>query len=614
MPGLLALRLLRVPKVQRVLTVLRMLGVLVVLAAAAAAQAPARTGAIAGQVVDATTGKPVSAAVVSISGPGISMRVIPSSGSSRPTPTVLPILTGADGRFVFRDLAAGTFTISAAKNGYSDAPAGRRAGQTVALTDGHRADVAVRLWKNAVIAGSVIDEAGEPVVGVQVRALARSVNGGRVRYGSNSGTTTTDDRGMYRFSNLLPGEYLVAASAPVIGVKISTFEDIARTGRTTGALAGMVSPTGITGLQVGDAYLGLGRGTAIPPQPVRGRVLIYPPTFHPAALSHRQAMPIALAPGEERSGIDVQLQPVPTARVSGTLTSPSGPASMAGLRLIPVGGDDIALEGWAPMTGADAAGAFVFPAVVPGQYLLRSSVSTPPNDLVWIDLPISVAGSDLDGIAAMLRPALAISGRVEFEGAAARPERAQIPVRLELADGTPGTFPPAAQVNAASPSFTLKGYAAGRYLVQISGSPPGWMFKSAMLNGVDVSETPFEFSSNLADLVVTFTDRWTGLGGTVQSAAPDRAIVAVFPADAQRWVDYGSSPRRLKSARPTAQGKFGISSLPPGDYYAVAVPEDQAGDWRDPATLDALARIATRVSIADGEYKTIDLALRQVKR
>jgi protocatechuate 3,4-dioxygenase beta subunit len=582
------------------------------------AQAP-RNATIAGQVVDATTGKPVSAAVVSISGPGISMRVTPS-GSGRPAPTVLPILTGADGRFVFRDLAAGTFTISATKSGYSNAPASRSAGQSVAVTDSQReVSVAVRLWKNAVISGTVLDEAGEAVAGVQVRALGRAMSGGRIRYASSTAVGITDDRGVYRFSNLLPGDYLVVASSPAIGMRISAMEDVARTGRSSGELGvelqrfGPVASQGA--IAVGDAIVITGRGAAIPPQP-RDRprsVHIYPPTFHPSTQSPRQASAVSVAPGEERTGIDVQLQPTPTVRVSGSLTSPQGPASMASLRLIPASGDEFAIDGFAAVTGTDAAGAFTFPAVVPGQYLLRSSTRS-GTDVHWVDMPISVPETDLDGVATVLRPGLSISGRVEFEGSAPRPERAQIPVRLELADGTPATFPPASPVNTASPAFTLKGYAAGKYLVQVTGSPPGWMFKSAMLNGVDVSETPFDFGADLADLVVAFTDRWTGLGGTVQGVAAAAAIVVVFPVDAQRWVDYGSMPRRLKSARATAQGKFGISSLPPGDYFAIAIPEDQAGDWRDPATLDALARIATRVSIGDGEYRTIDLPLRQVKR
>jgi len=163
-------------------------------------------------------------------------------------------------------------------------------------------------------------------------------------------------------------------------------------------------------------------------------------------------------------------------------------------------------------------------------------------------------------------------------------------------------------------TFTLFGYPGGRYIVRVANSPAGWMFKSATLDGRDVSETPFDFQRDVADLVITFTDRWSGISGSVQGAAADGASVVVFPTDAQSWANYGSNPRRLKSARASAQGRYGISSLPPGDYYAVAIPEEQAADWRDPKMLEELARIATRVSIGEGEHKTIDLSLKEVRQ
>ena len=87
-----------------------------------------------------------------------------------------------------------------------------------------------------------------------------------------------------------------------------------------------------------------------------------------------------------------------------------------------------------------------------------------------------------------------------------------------------------------------------------------------------------------------------------------------FTTDAQAWSDAGASPRRLRSARATAAGQFGISSLPPGDYYLAAVREEDAADWRDPPFLDALARVATRITILEGEHKSIDLQLREVRR
>ena len=66
--------------------------------------------------------------------------------------------------------------------------------------------------------------------------------------------------------------------------------------------------------------------------------------------------------------------------------------------------------------------------------------------------------------------------------------------------------------------------------------------------------------------------------------------------------------------RASTAGQFGLSSLPPGDYYAIAIREENAADWRDPAILDVLARAATRVTILEGEHRTVDLQVREVRR
>jgi hypothetical protein len=150
--------------------------------------------------------------------------------------------------------------------------------------------------------------------------------------------------------------------------------------------------------------------------------------------------------------------------------------------------------------------------------------------------------------------------------------------------------------------------------VRVTNSPSGWLFKAALLDGVDVSLTPFELSRDVADLALVFTDRWSGIGGAVQGAHADRAVVVLFPTDSRAWIDAGANPRRLRSARVDAQGRFAVRSLPPGDYYAVAIPDEQSEDWRDPSMLDALARMATQLTIMEGEHKTVDLPLREVRQ
>src|SRR5258707_2538046 len=178
----IVLRVLRVPRVVRVLVlrvprVLRVLvlRVLMVLGASVAAQTPAlaaRDGVITGQVIDAVSGKPAGAAIVSVTVALVDRFDLRSGVPPR-------ILTGNDGRFVFRNLAVGSFTITATKGGYADGAFGRRViagpSQPVVLPEAQRtADIVVRIWKNGAITGTVVDEAGEPVLGVQMRASRRT--------------------------------------------------------------------------------------------------------------------------------------------------------------------------------------------------------------------------------------------------------------------------------------------------------------------------------------------------------------------------------------------------------------------------------------------------------
>ncbi len=601
--------------VPRVLNRLPVLLVLTVLRASAQ-DAPARNGAIAGQVVDAATGRPVSAAMVSIAGTGLTVNPIDGPRGQR-----VPLLTASDGRFVFTGLADGTYTITAAKGGYAQGASGRRrpggASQAVVIDATQRTrDVQIRVWKNGAIGGTVIDEAGEPVIGVSVRLLARA--SGSRRFEVYGAAAQTDDRGAYRFSNLPLGDYLVVALAPSMSLKTSVFENVASSGRATSEVAAAFVGGSMLALELGDAAFALPRDAAVPPPPVNGRLQIYPPTFHPAAPTAAQAAVISLPSGEERTSIDIQLSPVPSSRVSGFVIDANGPADMLPVRLVPAGSTDVPGDLVAAGAVTDATGAFVFLGVVPGQYSLRASnnLNRAGPQSGWLDLPLTVNG-DVEGIAATLSPPLRIRVRLQFEGSSIPPAAVSDrftapPFSLEPAAGGPAVS--GSSASAADHAVTFSGYPPGRYRVRVANSPQGWMFKGAMLNGVDVSEIPFELTKDVDDLVLTFTDRWSGLSGAVQGAGAEEAAVIVFTTDTQMWTAAGPSSRRFKMARPSSSGEFSVSSLPPGEYYAVAVREEDAADWRDPALLDALARVAARVTIIEGEHRTVDLPMREVRK
>jgi len=377
-----------------VLGVLELLGVLGVLEVRGAAQAD---GVITGQVLDGLTGRPVGAAIVSVTGAGMTVTTVGSGLPNQPP----SILTGGDGRFVFRGLQIpGTFSVTATKGGYADGASGRRRpggpSQPVALAAGATsADVVVRVWKYGAITGTVSDEAGEPMVGVQVRALIRT----RQDPGSESfvgpagftrmlgrpfttaATTYTDDRGIYRFGNLSTGDYLVVASVPPVSAGRTVLEDIGRSGRggAAGDLTALFSSINATPLQIGDTLYTIARGAPLPLSASPAHVPIYPPTFYPSAAGPSQASIVSLAIGEERMSVDIQLAPVRTARISGIALTASGPVFMTGLRLVALDGETVPSNVIEPTSVTDSAGAFTFAAVVPGRYVLRASVSGGPG-------------------------------------------------------------------------------------------------------------------------------------------------------------------------------------------------------------------------------------------
>ena len=179
-------------------------------------------GLIVGQVVDAVTGKPLRDAIVTITG---ASQVTRDEGVAAPR-----ILTTADGYFVFRNLARGNFIVKATKRGYTEGVSGRRRpggpSQPIALADGERVgDVAVRMWRPGALAGTVVDEAGDPLVNIRVRAFRRTVGPGRPQF-LGAATATTNDRGEYRLGGLLPGEYIVLVPARQVVVAQALARDV----------------------------------------------------------------------------------------------------------------------------------------------------------------------------------------------------------------------------------------------------------------------------------------------------------------------------------------------------------------------------------------------------
>ena len=615
----------------------------------AAAPPQPSTALILGRVLDAGTGKPVAGAIVSITGVTLKSGQAPR------------LMTDSQGRFIYRNLAPGAYNLTAVKPGYIDGAHGRRRHDggplPVDLTVGERAtDVTILLWKYGAITGTVVDEAGQPIVGVPVRALQRRMVAGRAVFRSLGVTLPSDDRGIYRVANLVPGEYVVNVSTPntsVPGAVIDAYQrsmgsndpsrrELSSTLFSLGPSA--TNPAGPLVTREGDTVMGLPRGLALPNNDGTPRA-VYPSTYHPGATSLAQATVVRLNSGEEKTGVDVQLRPVPAVNVSGTVTRPDGAAAHIAVRLdLPDAPRGFLAEGGYG-TVSDGAGRFSLMNVAAGDYILRvtrfpvvastldgpstiiqsgnmtvmSSVGAgdvpaaplPTEPTWWAALPVQVGRRDIADLQVALAEGARFSGRIEFDGAAERPDPDRVRrtvINVTPADDAVLSGNRGAQVETDGQFKTL-GVPGGSYVLRVISPVTGWTLESITYQGRDIADHPVDVSgSDIAGIVVTFTDRPAEIAGTVKTATgPDvDASVLLFPSEPALWTGT-LNPRRMRLTRVTKTGTYSMKGLPPGSYYVVAVPDEQTSDWTDPRALESLARAATLVDVDRGTNKTQDL-------
>ena len=590
------------------------------------------TGLVIGRVVDATTGRPIANAIVTHLPLGVAPPGDAPPGMGPVGQAATRVLTNDDGRFLFRGLAAGQYFFLASATAYLDGgfgqqrPGGRN--QPFALAEHQRVgDLTIRLWKEAMIAGTVTDDASEPVGGVWVtlspaRAGTLATATSSWRGGGNNISARTDDRGAYRFPSVGPGEYVVSVPS--------------RMTQMASAATGAGVRVGTTLLQT--SYEGLYGGSnvlpAILPTTIRddGRAVGYATTFYPTAATIAAATPIAVRSGDDRAGVDIQLRPIVLTPVSGMVTGPAGPEPNLAVHLMPAYAAGTVMERThtTAVTTTATDGRFSFVGVPPGPYILKTwknpQISViardplPPDATLWRQMPISVGDSPMANLTVTLQPGTTVSGRVRFEGSATPP------MPLNLQTGISVAFEPmwplafaarlAARVSATY-EFTTAGLPPGPAYANLPNNFTwgfrGWYFESAVHAGQDLTITPLALEAQpITDVVITFSDRRSEISGTVRDASgrPDAmASVVVFPADYRPWIKHGLSPLATRVETVTQSGTF-VVPMRPGEYLVAAVADAAVAGWPNPQAVETLAAVATRVTIARGETRQLELRRR----
>jgi protocatechuate 3,4-dioxygenase beta subunit len=552
------------------------------------------TGKLRGKVVANDTGAVIRRAQVRISSSDIGTKTA---------------FTDAQGRYEFSELPAGRFNLSVSKSGFVTMQYGQtrpfEPGHPIELADAQvmeKADIA--LPRGSAVSGRVLDEFGEPVADANVTAMRTQFMGGHRRLVPSGRASTTNDLGQFRVFGLPPGEYYVSAS-------MRSFDSM--------ILDMMGTAGGPTGSNNNSGYAA---------------------TYYPGTPNPGEAQRLSLTIGQELSTVDIQMQPVKLARITGVATTSDGkPMSGALVMMMPSIKEALAfMPGGTSRTDKD--GNFTLSGVAPGEYSIQiqsmaamMSVATeamsmlggddapagkkapaPPAEREFVMANVTVTGDDITNLVVTGAEGAKATGHIVFDGGSPPDKIASL--RLIAAPTESDNIPAAASMFGSSVvnengTFEIGSLVGGRTL-RIMNLPKGWNFKEVTREGTDVTDKGFDFKpgTTVENFEIVLTTKEQTVTGSVtndKGETPREYTVVVFAEDRQKWAFDDS--RWMRSARPDQQGQFKITDLPAGAYLAVAVDYVAEGEWRDPEWLGKASKNATKFTLDEGGTKRLDLKL-----
>jgi carboxypeptidase family protein len=518
------------------------------------------TSTIRGHVFAADTGQPLRKAQVRI-----------TAGEIRENRMAT---TDANGAYEFTEVRAGRYTVSATKGSYVTMSYGQDratdAAKPLEILDRQTVErLDLSLPRGSIVTGRIVDEFGEPMSDVSVSAQRYQFAQGRRQLMPTGRFAQTNDLGEFRLFGVPPGQYYLVA--------------------TWRNAAGM-NPNGNPSERIA-----------------------FPTTYFPGSMNLSEARRVTLAVGQEIDGLVMTMRAIRAVRVSGTATGSDG-KSLAPAMIFASQSSAFNVE----MSGTAQVrpdGTFTMNGLVPGEYMLRAQrMGSSGEGPETAALKIVVGSEDLDNVQlTAVKPSTA-KARVIVDPAAAQqlPSNLTFMLTAAVPSGIPAPPPPPAPM-AEDYSLDLKSPpGVMRIILGGFGPPPaGWSIRAVRVNGVDVTDTGVEFKPNeeLTGLEVELTNRIASVSGVVTNSRGEvekNYTAVAFAQDKARWTGLS---RYQGQGRPDQDGRFRISSLPPGDYYIVAVDRIEPGQANDPEFLERVYQGAKSLTLGEGESKTIDLRL-----
>ena len=487
--------------------------------------------------------------------------------------------TGADaddeGHFLLRNVPAGQYGLSAARDGFltSVAPltGGLRMPASFHLSPGDKlTDLTFRLRPWAVMAGRVRYTDGEFGVGVRVELYRTDHIRGRNAY-SLAASTLTNDRGEYRLYGLAPGAYLVAT---------------------------VYDPP--TAANYREQPMTDSQGHVVP-------AMGYMTTFFPNTELMSQAVPVRLSYGQELTGLDLSLRLARKIALRGSVVN-----GVTGMKLtsaaITLERVDQSGQGSMPTNARvtfNRDNNFEIPSVSPGSYVLYARAAGESGSVLMGHTLLVAGNEDVDDVEIIATPQEHWPGEIVTEGPGPLPSGSAPRITLEPRSMNAAACMATASADSATGALAFD-CAVQRdeiYDVFADSLPNDYYLSAVRVGGVDVKA--FGLPGNLisrADFDVVLDSRGGRVSGAVVGADGvvwSGASLMLIPDPPQRRLqDYRST-----SADPS--GRFLFRGVAPGNYTLVGWLDQAPCDVYDPDGLDRCRATGTNLTVNTGEERSL---------
>jgi len=600
---------------------------------------PPATASIEGTVLRLGTTDAIPRAKVTITQPGSSQAITADDS----------------GKFVFRNLAAGQYRLSATRDGYVAAEYGQRgpggSGVPITLTAQQQMkDARIEMSVTGVISGRVLNRFGEPVGNANVQALRYTYQEGR-RTLAPSQSIRTNDLGEYRLFWMTPGQYIISAQ-PVDTLAVdpggTVFVQAQRGGgggpALAGALGAQLGVGGVTRITVGGApspdFIGTAAVPPPPPPPPPGAVRddsnLTLPVYYPGTTDVTTATPVDLRSGATVGGINFTVVEARPARIRGQVMNAGRPAAGAQVSIFQRGNTGGTLT--VRSNPVSDTGTFEFRNLAPGSYEIIATLNAPGPGGLIVGTPlgnaaglttanatigrgarnpgapvmaartqVDVVNSDVEGVSLLLENGFNVNGKLTSEGRSPN-DGALSGIRIQLQSEP--NLPPLAipAVNAeADGTFSITGVSPGNYRISIGAVPRNMYVKSALLGGVDILNTGgivLEGEPRGAlDIILGNSP------GSLDSAVVDNRQMPVAGATVVLVPDSARRKRYdlFRQATSDSSGRIHLDNVVPGDYKVFAWEVVESNAWTDPDFLRSYESNGVAVRVTEGGRGAADV-------